>query len=184
MHPFQWCNGCFCGLGLVSTNKSCSMPPISFQDLPLNIYMVIFGTGIFVFMLSLIFCCYFISKLRNQAQSERYGYKEVVLKGEAKKSQLYGMFPKPSSRRVIPLRLRGFIYMNRRLDLKKQTCAVCLEDFKGKDELGVLPCQHAFHRKCLVKWLEVRCVCPMCNKPIAGPSEATQSIGILLDELV
>uniref|UniRef100_G1SMD8 RING finger protein 122 n=2 Tax=Oryctolagus cuniculus TaxID=9986 RepID=G1SMD8_RABIT len=147
--------GCFCGLGLVSTNKSCSMPPISFQDLPLNIYMVIFGTGIFVFMLSLIFCCYFISKLRNQAQSERYGYKEVVLKGDAKKLQLYG-----------------------------QTCAVCLEDFKGKDELGVLPCQHAFHRKCLVKWLEVRCVCPMCNKPIAGPSEASQSIGILLDELV
>lgn len=155
MHPFQWCNGCFCGLGLVSTNKSCSMPPISFQDLPLNIYMVIFGTGIFIFMLSLIFCCYFISKLRNQAQSERYGYKEVVLKGDAKKLQLYG-----------------------------QTCAVCLEDFKGKDELGVLPCQHAFHRKCLVKWLEVRCVCPMCNKPIAGPSEASQSIGILLDELV
>ncbi|XP_063096152.1 RING finger protein 122 isoform X1 [Cavia porcellus] len=155
MHPFQWCNGCFCGLGLVSTNKSCSMPPISFQDLPLNIYMVIFGTGIFVFMLSLIFCCYFISKLRNQAQGERYGYKEVVLKGDAKKLQLYG-----------------------------QTCAVCLEDFKGKDELGVLPCQHTFHRKCLVKWLEVRCVCPMCNKPISGPTEATQSIGILLDELV
>ncbi|XP_073075118.1 RING finger protein 122 isoform X1 [Manis javanica] len=148
-------SGCFCGLGLVSTNKSCSMPPISFQDLPLNIYMVIFGTGIFVFVLSLIFCCYFISKLRNQAQSERYGYKEVVLKGDARKLQLYG-----------------------------QTCAVCLEDFKGKDELGLLPCQHAFHRKCLVKWLEVRCVCPMCNKPIAGPSEATQSIGILLDELV
>uniref|UniRef100_G3W1K7 RING finger protein 122 n=1 Tax=Sarcophilus harrisii TaxID=9305 RepID=G3W1K7_SARHA len=95
------------------------------------------------------------SKLRHQAQSERYGYKEVVLKGDAKKLHLYG-----------------------------QTCAVCLEDFKGKDELGVLPCQHAFHRKCLVKWLEVRCVCPMCNKPIAGPPEATQSIGTLLDELV
>ena len=29
----------------------------------------------------------------------------------------------------------------------QQTCAVCLEDFKGKDELGVLSCQHAFHRK-------------------------------------
>ncbi|XP_035751941.1 RING finger protein 122 [Egretta garzetta] len=53
------------------------MPPITFQDLPLNIYMVIFGTGIFVFVLSLIFCCYFISKLRHQAQSERFGYKEV-----------------------------------------------------------------------------------------------------------
>ncbi|CAL8250999.1 unnamed protein product [Boreogadus saida] len=147
--------GCFCGLGLVYSNKSCSMPPITFQDLPLNIYMVIFGTGIFVFILSLIFCCYFISKLRHQAQSERFGYREVVLKGDPKKLNLHG-----------------------------QTCAVCLEDFKVKDELGVLPCQHAFHRKCLVKWLEVRCVCPMCNKPISGPPEQHHSIGTLLDELV
>lgn len=70
------------------------------------------------------------------------------------------------------------------VSLLQQTCAVCLEDFKVKDELGVLPCQHAFHRKCLVKWLEVRCVCPMCNKPIAGPPEQQHSIGTLLDELV
>uniref|UniRef100_A0A8C4RDF8 Ring finger protein 122 n=1 Tax=Erpetoichthys calabaricus TaxID=27687 RepID=A0A8C4RDF8_ERPCA len=133
--------GCFCGLGLTYIIRSSTMPPITFQDLPLNIYMVIFGTGIFVFVLSLIFCCYFISKLRHQAQNERFGYKE-------------------------------------------QTCAVCLEDFKVKDELGVLPCQHAFHRRCLVKWLEVRCVCPMCNKPIRGPQEQPPSIGTLLDELV
>ncbi|MEQ2284513.1 hypothetical protein AMECASPLE_022404 [Ameca splendens] len=38
--------------------------------------------------------------------------------------------------------------------------------------------------QCLVKWLEVRCVCPMCNKPIAGPPEQHHSIGTLLDELV
>lgn len=56
----NYCLGCFCGLGLAYTNKTCTMPPITFQDLPLNIYMVIFGTGIFVFILSLIFCCYFI----------------------------------------------------------------------------------------------------------------------------
>lgn len=31
--------------------------------------------------------------------------------------------------------------------LPQQTCAVCLEDFKVKEELGVLPCQHAFHRR-------------------------------------
>uniref|UniRef100_A0A3Q4HBA0 RING finger protein 122 n=1 Tax=Neolamprologus brichardi TaxID=32507 RepID=A0A3Q4HBA0_NEOBR len=135
--------GCFCGLGLVYSNKSCTMPPITFQDLPLNIYMVIFGTGIFVFILSLIFCFLIHFKSRQ------------ILKGDPKKLSLHG-----------------------------QTCAVCLEDFKVKDELGVLPCQHAFHRKCLVKWLEVRCVCPMCNKPIAGPPEQHHSIGTLLDELV
>ncbi|XP_070991153.1 RING finger protein 122-like [Oncorhynchus clarkii lewisi] len=131
------------------------MSAVAFQDLPLNIYMVIFGTGVFVFVLSLIFCCYFISKLRHQARRESFGYKAVVFKGDTKK-----------------------------LNLQGQTCAVCLEDFRVKDELGVLPCQHAFHQSCLVKWLEVRCVCPMCNKTITGPPEHHHSLGTLLDELV
>ncbi|NWZ57385.1 RN122 protein, partial [Haliaeetus albicilla] len=137
--------GCSCSLGLIYTSKPCTMPPITFQDLPLNIYMVIFGTGIFVFVLSLIFCCYFISKLRHQAQSERFGYKEV------KSMVVFCTYP---------------------------------QQFGAERELGVLPCQHAFHRKCLVKWLEVRCVCPMCNKPMAGPAQPRAGIGTLLDELV
>ncbi|KAG7271699.1 hypothetical protein CRUP_025560, partial [Coryphaenoides rupestris] len=99
MHPFQWCNGCFCGLGLVYSNKSCSMPPITFQDLPLNIYMVIFGTGIFVVLKGdpkkclvkwLEVRCVCPIKLRHQAQSERFGYREVVLKGDPKKLNLHG----------------------------------------------------------------------------------------------
>ncbi|XP_032806451.1 RING finger protein 24-like isoform X2 [Petromyzon marinus] len=119
-----------------SQQRWCVMPAVGFQDLPFNIYVVVFGTGIFAFILSLIFCCYLI-RLRRQAQSELYGYKEVVLKGKAKKLSL------------------------------QETCAVCLEDFREKDELAVCPCKHAFHRKCLVKWLEIRNACPMCNKPVA-----------------
>uniref|UniRef100_A0A674H4S8 Uncharacterized protein n=1 Tax=Taeniopygia guttata TaxID=59729 RepID=A0A674H4S8_TAEGU len=69
--------GCSCGLGLTYPGKSCTMPPVTFQDLPLNIYMLIFGTGAFIFVLSLILCCYFIGKLRHQARSERFGYQEV-----------------------------------------------------------------------------------------------------------
>ncbi|KAK2870775.1 hypothetical protein QQF64_001841 [Cirrhinus molitorella] len=131
------------------------MPPVTSQELPLNIYVVIFGTGIFVFVLSLIFCCFFISKLRHQARNVRAGYKMVVFKDETT-----------------------------RLHEHVLTCAVCLEDFKTKDELGVLPCQHAFHKRCLLKWLEVRCSCPMCNSPISATLEQTHSPGNLLDELL
>ncbi|KPP73528.1 RING finger protein 122-like [Scleropages formosus] len=116
------------------------------------------------------------SKLRHQAQSERFGYREVILRDDAKKLSLHGFLPKIT---VGTPCLCSCLLSSP----SQQTCAVCLEDFKVKDELGVLPCQHAFHRKCLVKWLEVRCVCPMCNKPIAGPPEPHQSIGTLLDEL-
>uniref|UniRef100_A0A672NU53 Ring finger protein 122 n=1 Tax=Sinocyclocheilus grahami TaxID=75366 RepID=A0A672NU53_SINGR len=109
------------------------MSSVTFQDLPLNIYMVIFGTGIFVFVLSLIFCCYFIS------------FQELFF-------PLFLIVICVSTSRDVP---------------PQQTCAVCLEDFKVKDELGVLPCQHAFHRRyfqimCIKNqksYLE-RCFCP------------------------
>ncbi|XP_040275247.1 RING finger protein 24 isoform X2 [Bufo bufo] len=111
------------------------MPNIGFQNLPLNIYIVVFGTAIFVFILSLLFCCYLI-RLRHQTRKELYAYKQVILKEKVKELNLY------------------------------EVCAVCLEEFKPKDELGICPCKHAFHRKCLIKWLEVRKVCPLCNMPV------------------
>ncbi|GAB1286924.1 RING finger protein 24 [Apodemus speciosus] len=74
--------------------------------------------------------------LRHQAHKEFYAYKQVILKEKVKELNLH------------------------------ELCAVCLEDFKPRDELGICPCKHAFHRKCLVKWLEVRKVCPLCNMPV------------------
>ncbi|XP_006012478.1 RING finger protein 122 isoform X1 [Latimeria chalumnae] len=106
------------------------------NDLPLNIYVIVLGTGLLLFMLSLIFCCFFF-RVRHHRRRNQFGYNEVVLKGKEKTTSLIG-----------------------------QVCAVCLEEFKVKDELGICPCAHAFHRKCLVKWLEIRSVCPMCNKTI------------------
>ncbi|MED6244340.1 hypothetical protein ATANTOWER_005448 [Ataeniobius toweri] len=108
----------------------------NFFNLPLNIYIIILGIGLFILMLSLIFCCY-LFRLRRHGAREHYGYNEVVLKGAGKKLSLLG-----------------------------QTCAVCLEEFRSRDELGVCPCSHAFHKKCLLKWLEIRSVCPMCNKSV------------------
>ncbi|XP_040447125.1 LOW QUALITY PROTEIN: RING finger protein 24 [Falco naumanni] len=126
-----------CGLPMSSDfqHYSFRMPNIGFQNLPLNIYIVVFGTAIFVFILSLLFCCYLI-RLRHQAHKELYAYKQVILKEKVKELNLH------------------------------EICAVCLEEFKPKDELGICPCKHAFHRKCLIKWLEVRKVCPLCNMPV------------------
>ncbi|XP_066535828.1 RING finger protein 122 isoform X2 [Hoplias malabaricus] len=134
MNTLLWCDGCLCDLGLQISD--CKMSTDTTYRLPLNVYVIILGIGLFIFMLSMIFCCYLFS-LRRQGTREQYGYNEVVLKGAGKKLSLLG-----------------------------QTCAVCLEEFRSRDELGVCPCSHAFHKKCLVKWLEIRSVCPMCNKPI------------------
>ncbi|XP_017213655.1 RING finger protein 122 [Danio rerio] len=128
------------------------MPPVTAQELPLNTYVVLLGLGLFILILSLIFCCFFISKLRHQARNVRAGYKMVVFKDEA-------------------------------VDEHVVTCAVCLEDFRMSDELGLLACKHAFHKRCLLDWLEIRCSCPMCNIPISGDTAENQPAN-LLDELM
>ncbi|CAN6339610.1 unnamed protein product [Urochloa humidicola] len=39
-------------------------------------------------------------------------------------------------------------------------CAVCLQDFVAEDKVS---CSHAFHEKCIFKWLRVNHVCPLCR---------------------
>ncbi|XP_041914749.1 RING finger protein 122 isoform X2 [Alosa alosa] len=119
------------------------------------ISMVIMGTVMLLFLLSVTCCCFYMSKLRHRAQAQSIGYK-VVFEDESAELNLH----------------------------EKEMCVVCLEDFRIKDELGVLPCQHTFHKRCLGKWLQVRGVCPMCNYLINSPLEQRHSLTTLLDEMV
>uniref|UniRef100_A0A673IA35 Ring finger protein 24 n=1 Tax=Sinocyclocheilus rhinocerous TaxID=307959 RepID=A0A673IA35_9TELE len=100
------------------------MPNIGFQNLPLNIYIVVFGTAIFVFILSLLFCCYLI-RLRHQAHKELYAYKQVSCWRICSNWLLY--------------------YVNLAFRLLYSLC---------------------ISLRCLIKWLEVRKVCPLCNMPV------------------
>ncbi|XP_062204210.1 uncharacterized protein LOC133906353 [Phragmites australis] len=42
-------------------------------------------------------------------------------------------------------------------------CAVCLQDFDAEDKLRAMPCSHAFHQDCILGWLRVKRVCPLCR---------------------
>nr|XP_015203005.1 PREDICTED: uncharacterized protein LOC102689927 isoform X3 [Lepisosteus oculatus] len=66
------------------------MSSAEIYDLPLNVYVIILGIGLFIFMLSMIFCCY-LFRLRRHGRREQYGYNEVVLKGAGKKLSLLGV---------------------------------------------------------------------------------------------
>lgn len=55
-----------------------------------------------------------------------------------------------------------------KLDINKQNCCICLEDFKYGQNIYSLPCSHIFHVHCLNKEIKMRRKCPLCRKELNG----------------
>ena len=45
---------------------------------------------------------------------------------------------------------------------KAAECCICL----GKKCDSILPCMHAFHKKCITEWFDRHGSCPICRKEV------------------
>lgn len=65
--------------------------------------------------------------------------------------------------------------IDRNLEFQTPSCAICLEDFaeEEEEESGVdllmitrMPCAHRYHQHCIVPWLAIKRLCPLCRTPM------------------
>ena len=56
---------------------------------------------------------------------------------------------------------------------KSVQCSVCMEDFKCRELVRKLPCQHLYHTECIVPWLKMHATCPICRKILTNPPSST-----------
>lgn len=57
-----------------------------------------------------------------------------------------------------------------------ETCPVCLDDFCLKEKILICPCEHMFHTKCLLVWLQHRNTCPVCKAEVRTVHNRTRLI--------
>ncbi|KAG2408173.1 E3 ubiquitin-protein [Vigna angularis] len=48
-------------------------------------------------------------------------------------------------------------------DQESDICIICQDEYKNKEEIGILQCGHEYHGECIKRWLHEKNVCPMCK---------------------
>lgn len=62
------------------------------------------------------------------------------------------------------------------MEAQHETCCICLDDYVPGDKLRILPCDHAYHVKCIDPWLlKNKRVCPQCRKKVFASGEVPPS---------
>jgi len=78
--------------------------------------------------------------------------------------------------RVIP----EVIFSSEKLEAKSikltnDSCPICLDDFKEKTKIMLLPCDHGFHPECIEPWVrQHNDSCPMCRETVTDKLAAAQ----------
>ncbi|KXJ18413.1 RING finger protein 24 [Exaiptasia diaphana] len=75
-----------------------------------------------------------------------------------------------------------FWFQKQKTNLKDDMCTICLEDFKGREEINMCKCGHAYHHKCIMKWLEIKDTCPICQRNVRRKSRTVNERTHLLVE--
>jgi archaellum component FlaD/FlaE len=51
---------------------------------------------------------------------------------------------------------------------KEKKCSICLVKYQKPDILKEFPCNHIYHKNCILKWLEKSNICPLCKYDITN----------------
>ena len=52
---------------------------------------------------------------------------------------------------------------NHDIEIEKNKCIICLNNYKIHDKISYLPCLHLFHNGCIKEWLKRSNKCPLCK---------------------
>ncbi|KAL1819562.1 uncharacterized protein LOC108215699 isoform X1 [Daucus carota subsp. sativus] len=95
---------------------------------------------------------------------DEMSYEELLALGERIGSVNTGL-----SEDLIRMCVTQSIYCSSDITEEEGSCAICLEEYKNMDDVGMLKaCLHNFHVGCIRKWLLLKNICPICKSSVVA----------------
>lgn len=76
--------------------------------------------------------------------------------------RVYNKINKEFNRLSIKLKHKQFIKKTSNTKCEED-CVICMDDYLENNKCSELHCGHKFHKKCILKWMNERRTCPLCN---------------------
>lgn len=73
---------------------------------------------------------------------------------------------------------RGRVSVSVRVVKRDRECSICQEEFCGDQSVLKLPCRHAYHEGCVMRWLEGHTTCPVCRTDFPAEQAGTPGGGV------
>ncbi|CAL4904306.1 unnamed protein product [Urochloa decumbens] len=98
-----------------------------------------------------------LSEVHRWRQRRRDAGQDVVGLHDAYRNGSFGAVP-ASSEAIASLREMTVVDQTR-----EDECAVCLKSYEEGDKMKMMPCFHGFHEDCILTWLGISRLCPLCR---------------------
>ncbi|XP_059656492.1 E3 ubiquitin ligase BIG BROTHER-related [Cornus florida] len=98
----------------------------------------------------------------EELDPDELSYEELVALGEVVGTETRGL----SADSIASLPSMNY-NMQSIQDGSSDSCVICRLDYEDGDTLTLLSCKHSYHSECIINWLRINKVCPVCNAEVS-----------------
>ena len=106
------------------------------------------------------------SSEENNEENSEEGNNEEENQEEEEENEEDKIYNLKKEKFILNLNEFQYKHIKKYSQIKEKKCSICLLKYRGSDIIKEFPCNHIYHKDCILKWLKKSNICPLCKYDI------------------
>ena len=99
----------------------------------------------------------------NNEENSEEGNNEEENQEEEEENEEDKIYNLKKEKFILNLNEFQYKHIKKYSQIKEKKCSICLLKYRGSDIIKEFPCNHIYHKDCILKWLKKSNICPLCK---------------------